>query len=105
MPDLQTIYPERQYLRVRGEGPVMRDGVKFREWRLTPVADVIADELDEYRCKDCQGRVRLHGKHVAHAPAPHAEHRSRADSEYCPSGFYFRQNPGREPRLSQNPVK
>jgi hypothetical protein len=61
--------------------PVMRDGVKVREWRLTAVTDVIADELAEYRCKDCKGRVRLHRKHTVGGPAPHAEHLSRADSE------------------------
>jgi hypothetical protein len=49
--------------------------------------------------------VRLHGKHVEHGPAPHVEHRSRQDSEYCPTGMYFRQNPGRLPRLSGMPVK
>jgi hypothetical protein len=49
--------------------------------------------------------VTLHGRHVAHGPTPHAEHRSRQDSEYCTSGHYFKQNPGRTPRLSLLPVK
>ncbi len=35
----------------------------------------------------------------------HAEHRSRQDSEFCPSGHYFKQNPGRTARLSDKPVK
>ncbi len=85
--------------------PVVRDGVKVREWRVVPVAEVIAEQLSEYRCKDCHGRVRLHRKHVENAPAPHAEHLSRQDSEYCPMGMYFRQNPGRQPRLSSQPVE
>lgn len=84
---------------------VMRDGIKVREWRLTRVIDVISDKLDEYRCKDCYGRIKILGKRVAHGPAPHAVHISRQDSEYCPSGHYFRQNPGRTPRMSQHPVK
>ena len=106
MPDLQSSIPLRDNIyECEAKRLVMRDGVKVWEWRLTAVADVIADKLEEYRCKDCKGRVKLHSKHVAHAPAPHAEHRSRADSEFCPSGFYFRQNNGRKPRLSQNPVE
>jgi hypothetical protein len=103
MPDLQSDIPKDNIYECEAKRLVMRDGVKVREWRLTPVADVIADELDEYRCKDCKGRMKLMSKHVEHGAAPHAVHVSRQDSEYCPSGFYFRQNPGREPRLSQNP--
>jgi hypothetical protein len=106
MPDLQSAIPLRDNIyECEAKKPVSTNGVKTREWRLTPVADVIAGELDEYRCKDCKGRVKLMSKHVEHGAAPHAVHVSRQDSEYCPSGFYFRRNPGREPRLSQNPVK
>lgn len=83
---------------------VMREGIKVREWRVTRVIDVITDELPDYRCKDCHGKIKLYNKHVAHAPAPHAVHASRQDSEYCPSGHYFRQNPGRTSRMSSNPV-
>jgi hypothetical protein len=83
---------------------VIRNGQKVREWRPTRVADVIAEKLDEYRCKDCHGRIKLLRKLVQHGPAPHAVHMSKQDSEYCPSGFYFRQHPGREPRLSLSPV-
>jgi hypothetical protein len=42
---------------------------------------------------------------VGHGPAPHVEHRSRQDSEYCPAGMYFKQNPGRVPRLLTMPVE
>jgi hypothetical protein len=85
--------------------PVIRNGEKIREWRKTPVIDVITDKLTEYRCKDCHGRIKLYDKHVAHAPAPHAVHASRQDSEYCPSGYYFRQNPGRTSRMSSKPMQ
>jgi hypothetical protein len=85
--------------------PIIREGVKVRDWLLTPVIDVITENLNEYRCKDCHGRIKLHGKHVAHASAPHAVHVSRQDSEHCPSGHYFRQHPGRTPRMSQHPIK
>jgi hypothetical protein len=86
---------------------------RFREgtrdvlrWVEQPVADVIPEkESLEYRCKDCHGKARLHSKNIPHGPAPHAEHMSRQDSEYRPSGMYFRQNPGREPRLSLSPIE
>jgi hypothetical protein len=75
-------------------------------WVKRPVSDVIPEkESTEYRCKDCYGKVKLLDKHVSHAAAPHAEHISKQDSEYCPSGMYFRQNPGRKPRLSLNPIE
>lgn len=78
---------------------------KEAKWVRRNVADAIADEATEFRCKDCHGAVKLFRKHVEHGAAPHAEHKSRADSEYCPAGMYFRQNPGRTPRLSEKPVK
>lgn len=77
---------------------------KIFEWKAMSVSAALTEGVTEFRCKDCHGAVKLHGKHVAHGPAPHVEHKSRQDSEYCPGGFYFRQNPGREPRLSQMPV-
>jgi hypothetical protein len=82
----------------------LKDGRKQWIWVGMPVKQALADGVTDFRCKDCHGAVRLHGKHVAHGPAPHIEHKSRCDSEYCPAGLYFRQNPGREPRLSLNPV-
>ena len=82
-----------------GGGDVLR-------WVERPVSDVIPEKSTlEYRCKDCHGRVRLHGKNIPHGPSPHAEHMSKQDSEYCPSGMYFRQNPGRQPRMSLMPVE
>jgi hypothetical protein len=79
----------------------------LKEWRWIEVSvkKALEDGATDFRCKDCHGAVKLHGKHVVHGPAPHIEHKSRQDSEYCLSGFYFKQNPGREPRLSLMPVK
>jgi hypothetical protein len=68
----------------------MRAGGKRLGWVIATVADAIRDGATEYRCKDCHGAVKLHGKHVQHGPAPHVEHKSRQDSEYCPAGMYFR---------------
>ncbi|HEX3821634.1 MAG TPA: hypothetical protein VHW45_14970 [Candidatus Sulfotelmatobacter sp.] len=75
-------------------------------WVERPVSEVIPEKGSAlYRCKDCHGKVKLFDKHVPHAAAPHAEHVSKQDSEYCPAGMYFRQNPGREPRLSLSPIE
>lgn len=82
----------------------LRDGVKKLEWKVMSVADALIFGATEFRCKDCHGSVKLHGAHVEHGPAPHVEHKSKQDSEYCPAGFYFKQHPGREPRLSLHPV-
>ena len=82
-----------------------RYGAKRWEWVMSSVADALRDGVSEFRCKDCHGAAKLHGKHVAHGPSPHVEHKSRQDSEYCPAGMYFRQNRGREPRLSLQPVE
>ena len=75
-------------------------------WKVKTVQDALDDNDTEFRCKDCNGAVKLHKRKVAHGPASHAEHLHRADSEYCPSGLYFQQaKDGREPKLSLNPVQ
>jgi hypothetical protein len=78
----------------------LRSGTKRWEWVLMPVDAAVQDGVTEFRCKDCHGAVRLHTK----TAPPHTEHKSKQDSEYCPSGVYFGQNPGREPRISAVPV-
>lgn len=82
----------------------LRNGQKRWEWVVMPVKQAIEDGVISFRCKDCHGVVRLHNQRIAQGPEPHIEHKSRQDSEYCPLGMHFRQNPGREPRLSSNPV-
>jgi hypothetical protein len=83
----------------------LRNGEKRWEWREMAVSDALHDEVTHFRCKDCKGAVKLFRQQVEHGAAPHAEHKSRKDSEYCPSGSYFKSNPGREPRLSLKPVE
>ncbi len=83
----------------------LRNGVKRWKWIRMTVTDALAAEASEIRCKDCHGAVRMHKKHVGHGPAPHVEHKSKADSEHCPSGFYFKQSQHREARLSMRPVE
>ncbi len=75
-------------------------------WKVKVVKEALVDGDTEFRCKDCHGSVKLFKRHVADGPAPHAEHKMRADSEYCPSGMYFQKaEDGREPRESQFIVK
>jgi hypothetical protein len=50
--------------------------------------------------------VKVFKTHKVGGPASHVEHKNRQDSEYCPSGMYFRKaTDGREPRRSENPVE
>ena len=77
-----------------------------RSWKTKSVADAITEGDDLVRCKDCHGKIRLHGRHVIHGPVPHAEHTLREDSEYCRAGHHFRQsNDGRAHRISNFPVE
>ena len=64
------------------------------------------DADSEFSFKDCFGEVKLFKSHKAGGPPPHAEHKSRQDSEYCPAGMYFQKaTDGREPRLSAHRVQ
>lgn len=75
-------------------------------WKVKNVAEALVDGDTEFRCKDCHGSVKLFRKRVVNGPASHAEHLSRQDSEYCPTGMYFRQaTDGRTMRLSEAPVQ
>jgi hypothetical protein len=75
-------------------------------WKVKTVADAIVDADTEFRCKDCGGAVKLFKTHKGGVTLAHAEHKNREDSEYCPSGMYFKKaTDGREPRPSQNPVE
>ena len=75
-------------------------------WKVKHVAEALVDADTEFRCKDCGGEVKLFRTHKAGGPTPHAEHKRREDSEYCPSGLHFKKaSDGREPRPSSNPVE
>ena len=51
----------------------LRDGRKVRDWKTVSVSDAISEGASEFRCKDCHGAVKLHGRHVAHGPARRAQ--------------------------------
>jgi len=75
-------------------------------WKVKNVADALMDADTEFRCKECHGEVKLVRSNKAGGPGPHAEHKSKADSEYCPAGMHFQKaTDGREARPSAHPVQ
>jgi hypothetical protein len=75
-------------------------------WKVKQIAEALVDDDTEFRCKDCGGPVKLFRRHIENAPPPHIEHKLKSDSEYCRSGLHFlKATDGREPRLSQSPVR
>src|SRR6266404_641054 len=44
------------------------DGIKERKWVEMPVKKALEEGATEFRCKDCHGAVKLHGKNVTHGP-------------------------------------
>jgi hypothetical protein len=75
-------------------------------WKLKDLSVALVDEDTEFRCKDCFGALKVFKSTKAGVPVSHAEHKDRADSEYCPAGLHFlKATDGREPRPSANPVE
>ncbi|HKO17901.1 MAG TPA: hypothetical protein VJU82_03350, partial [Acidobacteriaceae bacterium] len=75
-------------------------------WKVKTVADALTDADTEFRCKDCFGEVKLVRSNKAGGAGPYAEHKSKADSEYCPAGMHFRKaTDGRAARPSAHPVQ
>ena len=74
-------------------------------WKVKSVADALADDDTEFRCKDCHGPVKLMGRNGKNGTVPYVEHKLSADAEFCPSGLLFKKaTDGREPRFSAQPV-
>ena len=75
-------------------------------WKVKDLTVALVDEDTEFRCKDCFGALKVFKSHKAGAPVSHAEHKDRADSEYCRNGLLFQQaTDGREHRMSAHPVE
>jgi hypothetical protein len=75
-------------------------------WKIKSIADAVMDADTEFRCKECHGEVKLVRNTKAGSPGPYAEHKSKADSEYCAAGLHFQKaTDGREPRHSAHPVQ
>jgi hypothetical protein len=63
-------------------------------WKLKSVTEALT------------GAVKIHRHHVPDSPPPHIAHKLKSDSEYCPAGIFFRKaTDGRQPRLSEHPVR
>jgi hypothetical protein len=74
-------------------------------WKIKTIADAVADNDTEFRCKSCGGAVKLVKRRSPEGPALHIEHKHKADSEYCRDGIHFlKATDGRQPRMSSTPV-
>ena len=75
-------------------------------WKVKTIAEALDDADTEFRCKDCNGPVKLFKRRVENGSTPHVEHKLTADSEFCPSGLLFKKAAdGRTPRTSAKPVE
>jgi hypothetical protein len=76
-------------------------------WKVKEIAEAIEDNDTEFRCMNCGGAVKLFKRRSLDAgPAVHLEHKLKSDSEYCSAGVHFlNATDGRQPRLSQTPVR
>jgi hypothetical protein len=75
-------------------------------WKLKELSVALVDEDTEFRCKDCGGALKVFKSTKAGVPVAHAEHKDKADSDYCAAGLHFKKaTDGRESRPSANPVE
>ena len=73
-------------------------------WKVKTVAEALMDADTEFRCKECHGEVKL--VRSTKTSGAYAEHKKKADSEYCSAGLHFQKaTDGREPRASEHPVQ
>jgi len=75
-------------------------------WKVKAVAEALADNDTEFRCKDCFGEVKLLGRTGKAGTVPYVEHKVAADSEFCANGLLFKKaTDGRESKVSAKPVE
>jgi len=75
-------------------------------WKVKTIIEALDDLDTEFRCKDCNGPVKLFKRRAENGATPHVEHKLKSDSEYCSAGLHFlKSTDGREPRLSSAPVR
>ena len=75
-------------------------------WKLKSVQEALDDNDTEFRCKDCHGSLKLNRRKTIAGSGSFVEHVHKPDSEYCLTGMHFQKAAdGREPRLSENPVR
>lgn len=74
-------------------------------WKAKSVAEALADNDTEFRCKDCHGEVKVLGKTSRVGAAAYVEHKNASDAAFCPSSSTFQSaDDGRASRTSENPV-
>ncbi len=74
-------------------------------WKVKTIADAVADNDTEFRCKNCGGAVKVVKRRSLEGPALHIEHKLKLDSEHCSAGLHFlKATDGREHRMSSAPV-
>jgi len=75
-------------------------------WKVKTIVEALDDQDTEFRCKDCNGAVKLFKRRVENGSVPHVEHKLKSDSEHCSVGARFHlATDGREPRFSGTPVQ
>ena len=75
-------------------------------WKVKNVAVALSDQDTDFRCKDCQGEVKVLGKTGKAGTVPYVEHKSAIDGEFCAGGMVFQKSTdGRGPRVSEHPVR
>jgi hypothetical protein len=75
-------------------------------WKLKTIVEALDDADTEFRCKDCNGALKLFKRRAENGSVPHLEHKLKSDSEYCRAGIHFlNATDGRAPRLSTAPVR
>lgn len=74
-------------------------------WKTKTVAEAVADNDTEFRCKDCHGEVKVLGKTSRVGAAAYVEHKLAADAAFCPASIAFQTaSDGRTSRRSEHPV-
>lgn len=75
-------------------------------WKVKPVAEALEDNDTEFRCQHCGGAVKVVKRRSGDSITAHVEHKLKSDSEYCAAGIHFlTATDGRQPRMSQTPVR
>ena len=85
----------------------VKDGGGYEPfWKVKEVAVALSDSDTEFRCKDCNGEVKLLGRNGKVGTVPYVEHKLAADSEYCAGGMLFKKaTDGREAKRSEKPIE
>ncbi len=84
----------------------LKDGGGYEPfWKTKSVAEALADNDTEFRCKDCHGEVKILGKTSRVGAVAYVEHKLASDAAFCSSTSAFQNaSDGRASRTSEHPV-